>query len=316
MENTVKTLGTCNKTSWGKTVKKDFAKNKVKYLLILPVVAFYILFYYVPLYGAVISFQDYSPRLGILGSEWVGFKHYIDFFDNIYFLRLIKNTFTLSGLNLIFGFPFPIIFALMLNELRSTGFKRVIQTISYMPHFISLVIVCSMIKTFCAYDGLINNVISLFGGEPYSILQHAPSFKYVYVTSSIWQELGWNSIIYLAALGGINEELYEAAEIDGAGRFKQILHVTLPGILPTIMIMLILRVGQMLNVGYEKILLLYNSATYDTADVISTFIYRKGLEDFDWSFSSAVGLFNSVVNFVFLVSANAISKRTTETGLW
>ena len=316
MGKTVKTLGTANKASWADTIKKDFAKNKVKYLLVLPVVAFYILFYYVPLYGAVISFQDYSPRLGILGSEWVGFKHYIDFFDNIYFLRLIKNTFTLSGLNLIFGFPFPIIFALMLNELRSNGFKRVIQTLSYMPHFISLVIVCSMIKTFCAYDGLINNIIALFGGEPYSILQDAPSFKYVYVISSIWQELGWNSIIYLAALGGINEELYEAAEIDGAGRFKQILHVTLPGILPTIMIMLILRVGQMLNVGYEKILLLYNSATYDTADVISTFIYRKGLEDFDWSFSSAVGLFNSVVNFVFLVSANAISKRTTETGLW
>lgn len=297
-------------------IKKDFARNKMKYLLVSVVVLFYILFYYVPLYGAIIAFQDFSPRLGILGSDWVGFKHFVNFFDSIYFRRILRNTFVLSGLDIIVGFPFPIIFALLLNEIRSKTFKRTIQTISYMPHFISLVIVCSMIKNFCAYDGLINYIASFFGGGNTSILQEPSAFKYVYVLSNIWQELGWNSIIYLAALGGINEELYEAAEIDGAGRFKQIIHVTIPGILPTIMIMLVLRIGQILNVGHEKILLLYNPGTYETADVISTYIYRKGLEDFDWSFSSAVGLFNSVVNFVFLVGANWLSKKTTQTGLW
>ena len=305
-----------HKTGWLTTIKKDFARNRVKYLLVSLVVIFYILFHYVPLYGAIIAFQDFSPRLGILGSDWVGLKHFKDFFNSIYFARIFKNTFVLSGLDILFGFPFPIIFALLLNEIRNKAFKRVVQTVSYMPNFISLVIVCSMIKSFCAYDGLINYIITLLGGERYSILQDAPSFKYVYVITNIWQELGWNSIIYLAALGGINEELYEAAEIDGAGRFRQTLHVTIPGILPTIMIMLVLRIGQILNVGYEKILLLYNPATYDTADVISTYIYRKGLEDFDWSFSSAVGLLNSVVNFTFLICANWISKKTTETGLW
>lgn len=316
MEKTVSLKTTTNNASWLKMVKKDFTKNKVKYLFVLPVVIYYILFYYVPLYGTVISFQNFSPRLGIMGSEWVGFKHFADFFGNVYFWRLIKNTFVLSGLDILFGFPFPIIFALLLNEIKHTGFKRIVQTISYMPHFISLVIVCSMVKTFCAYDGLINNVIAMLGGEPYSILQNAGSFRSVFVISNIWQELGWNSIIYLAALGGINEELYEAAEIDGAGRFRQVFHVTIPGIMPTIAIMLIMRIGQILSVGFEKILLLYNAATYETADVISTYIYRKGLEDFDWSFSAAVGLFNAVVNFVFLVLANYVSKKTTETGLW
>lgn len=304
------------KPSFAETVKKDFKRNKVKYLIVLLPVVFYILFYYVPLYGAIIAFQDYSPRLGIIGSEWVGFKHFKDFFASNTFLRVLKNTFVLSGLDIVFGFPLPIIFAILLNEVKNKLFKRTIQTVSYMPHFISLVIACSMIKTFCAYDGVINWVIAKLGFEPFSILQSPPAFKYVYVLSNIWQEMGWNSILYIAALGGINSELYEAASLDGAGRLRQTWHVTLPGIMPTIMIMLILRIGQVLSVGYEKILLLYNPATYKTADVISTYIYRKGLQDFDWSYSAAVGLFNSVVNFIFLIAANKISQKTTETSLW
>ena len=304
------------KASFAETVKKDFKRNKVKYLIILLPVTFYILFYYVPLYGAIIAFQDFSPRLGITGSEWVGLKHFKEFFTSTSFLRVLKNTFVLSGLDIIFAFPLPIIFAILLNEVKNKLFKRTIQTVSYMPHFISLVIACSMIKTFCAYDGVVNWVIAGLGFKPFSILQSPPAFKYVYVLSNIWQEMGWNSILYIAALGSINAELYEAASLDGAGRFRQTLHVTIPGIVPTIMIMLILRIGQVLSVGYEKILLLYNPATYKTADVISTYIYRKGLQDFDWSYSAAVGLFNSVVNFVFLVAANKISEKTTETSLW
>lgn len=304
------------KKSFLYTIKKDFKKNKVKYLIIALPLLFYIIFYYVPLYGAIIAFQDYSPRLGITGSEWVGFKHFIDFFTSASFGRVLRNTFVLSGLDILFSFPLPIIFALMLNEIKNTMFKRTIQTVSYMPHFISLVIVCSMIKTFCSYDGIVNGLIAKMGFEPFSILQSPPAFKYVYVISNIWQEMGWNSILYIAALGGINAELYEAAALDGAGRLRQTIHVTIPGIIPTIMIMLIMRIGQVLSVGYEKILLLYNAATYETADVISTYIYRKGLQDFDWSYSTAVGLFNSVVNFVFLVVANQISKKTTETSLW
>lgn len=302
--------------SFAKRIKRDFRKNKVKYLIVALPVLFYIIFYYVPLYGAIIAFQDFSPRLGITGSEWVGFRHFIDFFQSKSFGRVLRNTFVLSGLDILFSFPLPIIFAILLNEVKNRLFKRTIQTVSYMPHFISLVIVCSMVKNFCAYDGIVNWIIAKLGFEPFSILQEPKAFKYVYVISNIWQEMGWNSILYIAALAGINEELYEAASLDGAGRLRQTIHVTLPGILPTIMIMLILRIGQVLSVGYEKILLLYNSATYETADVITTYIYRKGLQDFDWSFSAAVGLFNSVVNFAFLVAANQISKRATQTSLW
>lgn len=302
--------------SFAKRIKRDFRKNKIKYLIVALPVLFYIIFYYVPLYGAIIAFQDFSPRLGITGSEWVGFRHFIDFFQSKSFGRVLRNTFVLSGLDILFSFPLPIIFAILLNEVKNRLFKRTIQTVSYMPHFISLVIVCSMVKNFCAYDGIVNWIIAKLGFEPFSILQEPKAFKYVYVISNIWQEMGWNSILYIAALAGINEELYEAASLDGAGRLRQTIHVTLPGILPTIMIMLILRIGQVLSVGYEKILLLYNSATYETADVITTYIYRKGLQDFDWSFSAAVGLFNSVVNFAFLVAANQISKRATQTSLW
>ncbi len=294
----------------------ELRKNWMIYLMFLPVAIYYILFAYKPMYGALIAFQNYVPAKGIMGSDWVGFKHFTDFFTNFYFWRIMKNTLIISGASIIYGFPAPIILALLMNEIRSNTFKRSVQTISYIPHFISMVVVCGMIKTFTADNGLITSMVVALGGEKASLLTNAKAFVPIYVISSIWQEIGWGSIVYLAALTGINQELYEAASIDGANRWKQTLHVTLPGIAPTITIMLILRLGSVLNVGYEKIILLYNEMTRETADVISSFVYRKGLLEANLSYSTAVGLFNSVVNFGFIILSNAISRKVSETSLW
>lgn len=296
--------------------KYELRKNWMIYLMFLPVAIYYILFAYKPMYGALIAFQNYVPAKGIWGSDWVGFKHFTDFFTNFYFWRIMKNTLIISGASILFGFPAPIILALLMNEIRSNSFKRTVQTISYIPHFISMVVVCGMIKTFTADNGIITNLVVAMGGEKMSLLTNANAFVPIYVISGIWQEIGWGSIVYLAALTGINQELYEAASIDGANRWKQTLHVTLPGIAPTITIMLILRLGSVLNVGYEKIILLYNEMTRETADVISSFVYRKGLLEANLSYSTAVGLFNSVVNFGFIILSNAISRKVSETSLW
>lgn len=297
-------------------IKSDFFKNKELYLLVLPVLAFYVLFCYKPMYGAIIAFKDYSPALGVGGSPWVGFKYFSDFFNSFYFWRVLKNTLVISLTSLFFGFPAPIILALMINELRNKYYARTVQTVTYLPHFVSLVVICGLITDFTMDSGIVNYIIGLFGGEKVSMLIYPKYFVPIYVISGIWQEVGWGSIIYLAALTAINPSLYEASKIDGAGRLKQLIYVTLPGIAPTITILLILRMGNLLGVGYEKIILLYNAATYETADVISTYVYRKGLQEFNLSFSTAVGLFNSVINFVFLISANWISKKTSETALW
>lgn len=297
-------------------VKKDFALNKSLYLMVLPVILFYILFHYKPMYGAIIAFKQYTPAKGVWGSPWVGFDHFIRFFKSHTFWRVFKNTFLISFYDLIFGFPAPIILALLLNEITNKRFKKSVQTISYLPHFISLVVVAGMIKDFTVTDGIVNDIIEYFGGKRIPILQKPEYFRPVYIISSIWQGIGWGSIIYLAALGGISQELYEAAMIDGAGRFKQTIHITLPGIAPTIIIMLILRIGQLMSVGYEKIILLYNPATYKTADVISSYVYRVGLLEFSWSYSAAVGLFNSVINFSLIVFANWFSRRVGDTSLW
>ena len=262
------------------------------------------------------AFQDYSPATGVSGSPWVGFKHFETFFGSYYFGRLLKNTLTISFGSLIFGFPAPIILALLMNEIKSKTFKKTVQTVSYLPHFISLVVVCSMIKKFTMDTGVINDIIAFFGGERVTFLNHPEYFVPVYIISEIWQTVGWSSIIYLAALSGISQELYEAAMIDGAGRWKQTLHVTIPGILPTIVIMFILRMGHIISVGSEKIILLYNPMTMKTADVISSFVYRKGIQEQSWSYSAAIGLFNSVVNFIFLVFTNRFSKKVSDTSLW
>jgi putative aldouronate transport system permease protein len=302
--------------NFGKMVVRDFMLNKSLYLMILPVLLFYFIFHYKPMYGAIIAFKDFSPIKGILGSPWVGLKHFYDFFDSYYFWRIVKNTMVISISSLIFGFPAPIIFALLINELRSKIFSRTVQTITYMPHFISLVVVCGLIREFTTDTGFINYLVGLFGGDRVTMLNKPELFVPIYVTSGIWQEIGFGSIIYIASIAGIDQQLYEAATIDGAGRWRQIWNVTLPGIMHTIVILLILRIGSIMNVGFEKIILLYNPVTYETSDVISTFVYRRGLLEFSFSLSAAVGLFNSVINGFLLIGANWFGKKFNETSLW
>ncbi|HIS56738.1 MAG TPA: sugar ABC transporter permease [Candidatus Fimimorpha excrementavium] len=298
--------------SFGARLRRDMYMNKWKYILIIPVVLYFALFCYKPMYGILIAFKDYKPRLGVAESPWVGMKYFEMFINDIKFWTVLRNTFSISALTIIFGFPAPIILALLLNEIKSSKFKRTVQTITYLPHFISVVIVCGMLKEFCMSEGLFSSIAQFFGGEKQNFLQNADVFYPIYVLSDIWQGIGWNSIIYLAALSGIDQEQFEAARIDGAGRFARMIHITLPGIMPTIMILFILRMGSILNVGHEKILLLYNPTIYSKADVISTYVYRTGLESAQYSYSTAINLFNSLVNLVFLLLTNYISKRFTE----
>ena len=307
--------GVAKTTGWARTWK-IIRKNKAVYLMVLPVIIYYILFHYKPMYGIINSFMDYNPRRGISGSQWVGMKHFIDFFTGPYFWRLLGNTLKLSLSTLIFGFPVPIILALLINELRNKKFSKAVQPITYMPHFVSMVVLCAMIRQFVGANGFITNFLSMFGYDGGNLLNHGEYWIPIYVISNIWQGAGWGSIVYLAALTGIDSELYDAAKVDGANRWKQTLNVTIPCILPTIIIMLIMRVGQIMGVGYEKTILLYNEGIYDVADIISTYVYRRGLLDRQFSFSTAVGLFNSVVNFILVIGANQISKKTTETSLW
>ena len=304
------------KESFGHRVKRDFKKNKMLYLIALIPFLYYVLFHYLPMYGAIIAFKEYKPNLGIVGSRWVGAKHFINFFTSPSFSEVLVNTVRISATTIIFSFPAPIILALLMNELKSVTFARIVQNITYMPHFISLVVVCGLIRKFTMDTGFIGQLVGVFTGSAQSLLNYPKYFVPVYVISGIWQEIGWGSIVYLAALAGVDEQLYEAALIDGANRWKQTIHITIPSILPTIVIMLILKLGTILNVGFEKIILLYNSSTMPVADVISTYVYRKGLIELSWSFSAAVGLFNSVVNFVFIMLTNFISRKLNGYGLW
>ena len=299
-----------------KKLRADWVRNRSLYILVLPVLLFYILFCYKPMYGAIIAFQDYVPRLGISGSEWVGLENFKRFFSDIYFGRLMVNTLKLSLYDIIFGFPAPIILALLLNEVHNKFFKNVTQTITYLPHFISMIVVCGMLTDFSLSTGLFNDIIVFFGGERSPLLQNPNLYRTIYIASNIWQQVGWGTIIYLSALSGVDSQLYEAAEIDGANKWKQMLNVTLPGIAPTIIIMLILKIGKLMSMGYEKTILLYNPATYETADIISSYVYRIGLIDQDWSYYTAIGLFNSVINLFFLLAANKLSRKFSETSLW
>lgn len=297
-------------------LSRDFQKNKIIYLFIGVGFLYYLIFHYGPMFGIVMSFQDYSPGKGFLGSDWVGLENFREFISSIYFWRVFRNTILINLYQLIFGFPFPILLALLLNEISSNAYKRVVQTVTYLPHFISIMVISGMIIDFTAKNGLFNNFIAFLGGERRNLLMEPSLFRPIYVGSGIWQGTGWSSILYIAALSGINQELYEAATIDGAGRWKKMIHVTLPGIMPTVVIMLILQIGQMMNVNFEKIILLYNPVTYETADVISSFVYRKGILEADFSYSAAVGLFNSLINCCLLILANSISKKVNETSLW
>lgn len=298
-------------------IKRDFKRNWTVYLMALPVFAYYIIWHYVPMGGLLLAFEQYSPRGGVFLSEWVGVKNFVDFFKSYYFWRLLRNTLVISLTTLAVNFPAPIILALLLNEVENKLFKKVVQTISYMPHFISVVVICGILTDFLAYNGVITDILVKLGvSERKNILTISSAFRPVYVLSGTWQQIGYNSIIYLAALSGVDQELYEAARIDGAGRWKQTLHITLPSIAPTITIMLILRLGAILGVGMEKVLLLYMPSTYDKADVIQTFVYRRGLLEGDYGYSTAVGMFNSVVNLIILCSANAVARKYSETSLF
>lgn len=313
----MKPVITAKKKPMGLRLKKDLLTFGGAYLMGIPVLVFYILFHYKPLFGAIIAFKDYKPRRGIWASPWVGLKHFESFFQSFYFGRLIGNTLTISIAGLLFTFPIAIIFALLVNEIRNNKFKRTVQTISYMPHFISTIVVCSMVMLFVDSRGFVVWLIEAMGFRVGQSLLNFPSaFVPIYVISDIWQQTGWNCIIYLAALGSIDPELYEAARIDGANRWKQTLHVTLPGIMQTIVLLLILRIGSMMNVGHEKIILLYNDYTMETADVISSYVYRRGMIKGDYSFSAAVGLFNSAINFALVVIANWISNKTIGSGIF
>ena len=272
---------------------KKFWRSRYLLLMLLPALIWYIVFMYAPMYGAQIAFRDFSPVLGITGSKWVGFKYFIQFFKSEYFGRLIKN------------------------EVRGKFFKRSVQTVVYLPHFISAVVVVSILSALLSpSSGLINQLITAFGGTPIHFMAEPKYFKTIYVLSDIWQSAGYGSIVYMAALTGIDPSLYEAATVDGASKWDKLIHITLPGLLPTIIIMLILRMGSIFSVGYEKIMLMYNPATYETADVISTYVYRRAFESGDYSFSAAVGLFNSVINFTIIVLFNKFSKKISEVSLW
>lgn len=297
-------------------IKKDFIRNWGLYLMVLPVIVFYLVFHYLPMGGLVMAFQNYKPKLGFLHSPFVGLDNFRDFFSSIYFGRTVRNTLAISILELVISFPVTILFALLLNEIGNKRFKKTVQTISYMPHFISMVVVAGLILDFCDSKGTVAQLVSLFTGETRNLLSRPEYWRPVYIISGLWKELGFGSIIYLAALSGVDQQLYEAAAIDGANRLKQTFYITLPGISPTIIIMLILKIGQMMSVGYEKTILLYNSQVYETADIISSYVYRKGLLEFNYGYSTAVGMFNSVINLILLVSANRISKKVTETSLF
>ncbi|MFG1730766.1 putative multiple-sugar transport system permease YteP [Paenibacillus sp. GM2FR] len=298
-------------------IQKDLKKNWFVYLMALPVVAWFLIFCYGPMWGVMIAFKDFKPLLGFADSDWVGFKHFIDFFSGPYFWRVVKNTLLLNVWGIVFGFTAPIILALLLNEVRSSKFKRTVQTITYMPHFISLVVVCGIIHIFTANEGVVTQLLSFITGKDYSsLLGYSNLFRPIYTFSGIWQSIGWDSIIYLAAMSSIDPSLYEAADIDGVGRVKKMWYITLPQISPVIIILFIFAIGGLMASGYEKIILLYNPLIYDTADVIASYVYRRGLREASLSYSTAVGLISSIVNFGLLWMTNTIVKRRSESSLW
>ena len=307
-----RTDGVRKKTFW-QLVKRD------KYLLamFLPIIAYYVIFSYIPMSGAIIAFKNFKPGRGIYNGEWVGLKWFNQFFASPYAYRTIRNTVLLSLYSILFGFPTPILFAVCVTEIVNDKVKRIVQTVSYLPHFISTVVLVGMISNFFSLNnGIVNVIISRLGGEQINFLINPRWFRTLYVGSGVWQSFGFNSIIYIAAIAGIDPCLYEAGKIDGITKFKQVWYITLPMIAPTITILFILQLGSIMSVGFEKVYLMYNSSVYETADVVSTYVYRKGIESSNYSFASAIGLFNSVINFAFVYISNRICRMTTQTSLW
>lgn len=297
-------------------IKKDMRQHWALYAMAIPLVAFFVIFSYFPMAGLLMAFEDYRPNKGIFGSEFVGLQNFMDFFNSPFAPRVIRNTLIISFLQLLIEFPIVIIFALLMNEIKSGPFRKCVQMFTYMPYFISMVVMAGIIVDFCKSTGVVGQLIGLITGSPVNLFGDPVYWRPMYIITNLWQGMGFSSIIYVAALSGIDQELYEAAEIDGATRWKQTIHITLPGIANTIIIMLILRIGAIMSVGQEKTILLYNSQLFETADIISSFIYRKGLLEFDYGYSTAVSLFNSVINFVLLIVTNQISKKYSETSLF
>ncbi|SHM98746.1 ABC transporter permease [Gracilibacillus kekensis] len=310
MEDTMKLKKTLRKKELWSSIKKDWQL----YALVLVPVIYLIIFKYGPMFGNIIAFRRFVPGGSIIGEEWVGFQYFQMFMNDPTFYKVFANTFILAFLLLVITFPAPIIFALLLNELKNQLFKRFVQTASYLPHFFSVVVVAGMVFEVLALNGPINNLLASWGFEKISFMQLPEWFRTVFVSVDLWQTLGWGAILYLAALTGISEELYEAARIDGANRWKQTIHITLPGILPTIVVLLILNIGNFLQIGFEKVLLLYNPLTYETADVIAT--YRVGLQSGSFSYGTAIGLFESIIGLFLVLGANYLSKRITDNSLW
>ncbi len=297
-------------------VKRRFARRQL-YLMALPALVYLIIFVYKPMYGIVIAFQDYNLWHGIRGSQWVGLENFLRLFKSYWFPIILRNTLTISALSLLLSFPAPILLALMVNEIGHKRIKSVFQTVSYAPHFISTVVVCGMITLFLhPTSGIVNKFLGIFGHEPIFFIQKPTMFKWIYVVSGIWQSTGWGSIIYYAVLSGVDKSLLEAADIDGASRIQKIVYVNFPALIPTIIILFILQCGSIMSIGYEKVYALQNSANLRGSEVISTYVYKVGLESQDFAFSTATGLFNSVVNTIILVVANTISRKVSETALW
>lgn len=297
---------------WRASVRRDW---QLYSLVVLPLI-FFVVFRYLPMAGNIIAFRRFRPGSNIFGDEWVGFYYVELFVNDAQFWHVFRNTLALGSLALLIVFPLPIILALMLNELRSRKFKRLVQTVSYLPHFMSVVIVAGLVFQLTSLNGTINQIIEQLGAEPVSFMQRAEWFRTVYVSSEVWQTVGWGTILYLAALTTIDPQLYEAARIDGASRWRQTWHVTLPGIRPTMVVLLILNIGTFMAVGFEKILLLYNPLLYPTADVISTYLYRVGIVSSNFSYATAIGLFEALIGLTLILSANAISRRLVGASLW
>lgn len=295
---------------------KYIRKNWRIYTLLLLPIAYYIIFKYVPMVGNVIAFRKYRPGGGIFGEEWAGLRYFKQFIGDRKFWEVFRNTLTLSISYLLVRFPLTIIFAILLNEIRNVKAKKFVQTVSYLPHFISMVILAGMIKEIVSQTGPLNVLLSHFGVEPQSWIMKAEWYPTIYVTSGVWQGLGWGAILYLAAMTNVSSELFEAAKIDGANRFKQIWHVLLPGILPTVVTLLVLDIGGIMGVNFEKVLLTYQPITYSTADVIGTYVYRMGINSANFSYAAAVGLFEGIIGLILVTSANFISKKLTDSSLW
>lgn len=297
-------------------LKKILSRYDLYLMLLLPI-TWYVIFQYGPMYGIQIAFKDFHPAYGFAGSEWVGFENFERFFSSYYLGRLLWNTFSISMLSLLIAFPIPILLALLISEIQNKRLKKLVQNVTYVPHFISLVVIVGMLSLFLnANGGFVNVVLNTFGIESIPFMAKAEWFKTIFIGSNIWQNMGWQSIIYIAALSGIDPELYEAAKMDGASRFQRVLHVSLPGIFPVIIILLILDIGQFMNVGFEKILLMQNNLNLASSEVIQTFVYKNGILNGDFSYSTAIGLFNSLINFTLLIIINQYAKKKAETSLW